>query len=176
MSLSRTSAYQHNAATMRQLYAPFSSHFSFPFIVSTYPQSLSLALPRSPLRYKLELTDEAACMYISLPSCRRGGQSFFNPIVFCLSILLTHVLPRPSNRLAELLFARSWLVSHACQHLVNALCSFPFPLSLLLGRHFHLRSSGSGSTYLRYSAELEITMIGRRILQKLGLSLNTVLM
>ena len=31
ISLSRTNAYQHNAATMRQLYAPFSFDFSFTF-------------------------------------------------------------------------------------------------------------------------------------------------
>ena len=64
--------------------------------------------------------------HVSLPSYSSRRASFSNPAVFSapfLSISLTRVLPCPSNCIAELLSARSWPVSHACQFSVDGHCS-----------------------------------------------------
>ena len=98
LGLSQTNAYQHNAATMRQLYAPSLSHFGLPFYALTHLPSP--APPRSPLLNKLELADEAAHMYISLPSCSSRWASFSNQVVLSLSLspFFAHLHTLPSRR------------------------------------------------------------------------------
>ena len=66
MSLSRTCAYRHNTATMRQLYAPFYLILSLPlcsysFTVTGTPEVVFTIQNRTNRR--------DSCMYISLPSC-----------------------------------------------------------------------------------------------------------
>ena len=140
---------------MRQLYAPFHLILAFPLCTHLFTIT---GTPEVAITIQTR-TSQHGILHVYKPALTRRGehrsriQLFFSSPFLLLS--LTRVLPRPSNRLAELLSARSWPASRACQISVNAPCfpplfslTLPF-LSLLLGRHFHPRS-----TYPRYTTSV----------------------
>ena len=111
---------------MRQPYVPFHLILAFPlcthlFTITGTPEVAVTIQTRTSRHGSLHVYKPALLLVeegIVLESSR-----FLFHLSFCL---LTRVFPRPSNRLAELLSARSWPVSRACQPSVDALCSLPF--------------------------------------------------
>ena len=129
---------------MRQPYAPFSPYFSSPFVHSfiyhhRHPKVAVTIQTRTSRHGSLHVYKPALLLLeegIVLESSH-----FLSP---SLSILLTRVLPRPSNRLSGTA-VRTILAGTLSQRSLFPPLSLSFlSHSLLLGRHFHPRS-----TYLR---------------------------